>query len=84
MIKLKALSGLETIPKPSEYFDLIGGTTTGRYGLCYRDQAVSYYSNYPHQNHNLALLLGRLHMSVDEVKCYASLSEEIFTTKPPS
>ncbi|KAK0388963.1 hypothetical protein NLU13_2540 [Sarocladium strictum] len=47
------------LPKPCDYFDMIGGTSTG--GL-------------------IAIMLGRLEMSVDEcIEAYTSLSEEIFS-----
>jgi len=46
-------------PKPCNYFDMIGGTSTG--GL-------------------IAIMLGRLHMSVDEcIAEYKKLSPDIFT-----
>jgi patatin-like phospholipase/acyl hydrolase len=45
-------------PKPCEYFDMIGGTSTG--GL-------------------IAIMLGRLGMSVDEcIEAYTSLSDKVF------
>jgi patatin-like phospholipase/acyl hydrolase len=45
-------------PKPCDYFDMIGGTSTG--GL-------------------IAIMLGRLEMSVDQcIEAYTTLSEEIF------
>lgn len=47
------------LPKPWDYFDMIGGISTG--GL-------------------IAIMLGRLEMSVDEcIQAYTSLSEEIFS-----
>ncbi|KAH7304220.1 acyl transferase/acyl hydrolase/lysophospholipase [Rhexocercosporidium sp. MPI-PUGE-AT-0058] len=47
--------------KPCEYFDMIGGTSTG--GL-------------------IAIMLGRLHMSVDEcLAAYRKLSDEVFQAK---
>lgn len=46
-------------PLPCEYFDMIGGTSTG--GL-------------------IAIMLGRLRMSVDEcIEAYTALSDEVFT-----
>lgn len=48
-------------PKPCDYFDMIGGTSTG--GL-------------------IAVMLGRLQMSVDEcIKAYTSLSDRVFKKK---
>ncbi|KAH8892820.1 hypothetical protein GQ53DRAFT_860990 [Thozetella sp. PMI_491] len=51
----------EAPPKPCDYFDLIGGTSTG--GL-------------------IAVMLGRLHMTVDEcIEAYTSLSDKVFEKK---
>ncbi|KAI4738404.1 phospholipase, patatin family protein [Aureobasidium sp. EXF-12298] len=48
-------------PKPCDYFDIIGGTSTG--GL-------------------IAIMLGRLEMSIDEcIKAYTDLSEDVFHKK---
>ncbi|PNH41105.1 hypothetical protein VD0004_g5947 [Verticillium dahliae] len=48
-------------PRPCDYFDMIGGTSTG--GL-------------------IAIMLGRLRMSVDEcIAAYAALSDEVFEKK---
>ncbi|KAJ1337373.1 cGAMP-activated phospholipase [Microdochium nivale] len=48
-------------PKPCDYFDMIGGTSTG--GL-------------------IAVMLGRLHMSVDDcIAAYISLSNDVFQKK---
>ncbi|KAF8149284.1 FabD/lysophospholipase-like protein [Mycena galopus ATCC 62051] len=59
MYKLKVAEGLPDIPRPCDYFDLIGGTSTG--GL-------------------IALMLGRLRMSVEEAKkAYSVLSKEVFS-----
>jgi hypothetical protein len=32
MKRIKAKKGLATVPRPYEYFDLIGGTSTGGHG----------------------------------------------------
>jgi patatin-like phospholipase/acyl hydrolase len=51
----------QPLPKPCDYFDMIGGTSTG--GL-------------------IAIMLGRLGMSVDEcIRHYLELSKEIFIKK---
>ncbi|KAJ5460999.1 uncharacterized protein N7458_002551 [Penicillium daleae] len=59
--QLMATVDSESPPKPCDYFDMIGGTSTG--GL-------------------LAIMLGRLHMTVDEcIDKYTSLSDEVFEKK---
>ncbi|KAF8176817.1 hypothetical protein K438DRAFT_1681728 [Mycena galopus ATCC 62051] len=59
MWKLKVAENLANVPRPCEYFDLIGGTSTG--GL-------------------MALMLGRLRMTVEEAKkAYGELSKEVFS-----
>ncbi|KAJ5811278.1 hypothetical protein N7474_007579, partial [Penicillium riverlandense] len=51
----------ESPPKPCDYFDMIGGTSTG--GL-------------------IAIMLGRLHMTVDEcIDAYTCLSNKVFEKK---
>ncbi|KAL8765444.1 MAG: hypothetical protein Q9209_007471 [Squamulea sp. 1 TL-2023] len=56
--KLMETIGQDPPPKPCDYFDMIGGTSTG--GL-------------------IAIMLGRLKMSIDEcIHAYLSLSERIF------
>jgi patatin-like phospholipase/acyl hydrolase len=57
--QLMELIDPENPPKPCDYFDMIGGTSTG--GL-------------------IALMLGRLGMTVDEaIEAYTELSPKIFT-----
>ncbi|KAF2816881.1 FabD/lysophospholipase-like protein [Mytilinidion resinicola] len=56
--QLMAVVDPESPPKPCDYFDMIGGTSTG--GL-------------------LAIMLGRLQMTVDEcIDAYVSLSDRVF------
>ncbi|KAF7549176.1 hypothetical protein G7046_g8431 [Stylonectria norvegica] len=53
---------LDQVPRPCEYFDIIGGTSTG--GI-------------------IAIMLGRLSMTVDEcVRGYKKVAEQAFTPKP--
>ncbi|KAI0269331.1 acyl transferase/acyl hydrolase/lysophospholipase [Gloeopeniophorella convolvens] len=59
MWRIKSEENLQDVPHPCEYFDLMGGTSTG--GL-------------------IALMLGRMRMSVDEaIVCYGGLSEKVFS-----
>ncbi|KAI5236675.1 phospholipase, patatin family protein [Aureobasidium subglaciale] len=59
--RLMAAIDLHNPPKPCDYFDMIGGTSTG--GL-------------------IAIMLGRLEMSVDEcIEAYIQLSEDVFHPK---
>ncbi|KAI9678308.1 MAG: hypothetical protein M1817_006254 [Caeruleum heppii] len=63
MLDIKRSQGLADPPKPSDVFDLIGGTSTG--GL-------------------IALLLGRLRLSVQEaVDEYTELSKQVFSERKP-
>ncbi|KAJ7154133.1 FabD/lysophospholipase-like protein [Mycena filopes] len=58
MHRIQTEHNLERVPLPCDYFDLIGGTSTG--GL-------------------IAILIGRLRMSVDEaILCYVEFSEKVF------
>ncbi|KAI5252859.1 phospholipase, patatin family protein [Aureobasidium subglaciale] len=59
--RIMAAIDLHNPPKPCDYFDMIGGTSTG--GL-------------------IAVMLGRLEMSVDEcIEAYIQLSEDVFHPK---
>ncbi|KAL8330853.1 hypothetical protein RB593_001686 [Gaeumannomyces tritici] len=59
--RLMATVDPDSPPKPCDYFDMIGGTSTG--GL-------------------IAVMLGRLRMSVDEcIEAYTSLSDKVFEKK---
>ncbi|KAI1379971.1 acyl transferase/acyl hydrolase/lysophospholipase [Hypoxylon crocopeplum] len=62
MEKVREANGLDRVPKPCEYFDMTGGTSTG--GI-------------------MAIMLGRLSMTVDECICaYDRVAEIAFTLKP--
>jgi len=63
-------------PKPCEYFDMIGGTSTGGYEnasfLKSSDTFADIFSL-------IAIMLGRLQMTVDEcITAYTSLSDRVF------
>ncbi|KIM83298.1 hypothetical protein PILCRDRAFT_439377 [Piloderma croceum F 1598] len=61
MEKIRQDAGLNSTPLPCEYFDIIGGTSTG--GI-------------------IAIMLGRLQMSVDEcIRAYKKVAEKAFTPK---
>lgn len=61
MEKLRDVNNLEQTPRPCDYFDLIGGTSTG--GI-------------------IAIMLGRLGMSVDQcLRAYKKMAEKAFTLK---
>ncbi|KND93534.1 hypothetical protein TOPH_01531, partial [Tolypocladium ophioglossoides CBS 100239] len=64
MERLRQTEGLERVPRPCKYFDLIGGTSTG--GI-------------------IAIMLGRLGMSVDEcIRAYKKVAQQAFTPKRTS
>ncbi|KAK4174671.1 kinase subdomain-containing protein [Triangularia setosa] len=61
MEKIRDAKGLDRVPRPCEYFDFIGGTSTG--GI-------------------IAIMLGRLGMSVDEcIRAYKKVAQQAFTPK---
>jgi hypothetical protein len=76
MRKLKVAEDLPDVPHPCDYFDLIGGTSTGGCVLCLHMK----YFGYSDRVRLIALMLGRLRMSVkDAVKAYGELSKEVFS-----
>lgn len=67
----------DELPLPCDYFDLIGGTSTGGYVAA---SDVHMPTKLTITNRLIALMLGRLRMSVDEAtKAYAALSDKIFS-----
>jgi predicted acylesterase/phospholipase RssA len=65
----------ESPPKPCDYFDMIGGTSTGG-SVC-----IDYFAGFKADKKRrlIAIMLGRLRMTVDEcIDAYVSLSDRIF------
>ncbi|KAL9128122.1 MAG: hypothetical protein Q9217_003143 [Psora testacea] len=67
----------ESPPKPCDYFDMIGGTSTGGLGdLCLLMPTAADTIRL------MAIMLGRLQMDVDEcITAYAALSNQVFNKR---
>ena len=64
-------------PKPCNFFDMIGGTSTGGYGGS-KDLVDSILTSH----RLIAIMLGRLELSVDDcIEKYISMSDRIFVKK---
>ena len=65
----------ESPPKPCDYFDMIGGTSTG--GFVHRMiRKLRYWAD---SDSLIAIMLGRLQMTTDEcIDAYVSLSDQVF------
>lgn len=80
MYRIQIQEDLEKIPLPCNYFDLIGGTSTGGFVPTHRRVCSCLMLDFSH----IALMLGRLCMSVDEaIGCCGILSQNIFSVKQP-
>ena len=70
------------LPKPCDYFDLIGGTSTGGCVALYiYDHLIllTHYTKFVHYR-MIALMLGRLRMDVDTaINHYDDLAEQVFS-----
>jgi patatin-like phospholipase/acyl hydrolase len=78
MEKIRESKSLAQVPRPCEYFDLIGGTSTGGYEFSF------YLSVSPANNpvRIIAIMLGRLGMTVDEcIRAYENIGQAAFTPK---
>jgi hypothetical protein len=81
MEKIRDIKRLDLIPRPCEYFDLIGGTSTG--GYPYLDYL--FYLSTDHVRSIIAIMLGRLRMTVDEcIRAYKKVAQQAFTLKRTS
>ncbi|KAH0581173.1 hypothetical protein H2248_012653 [Termitomyces sp. 'cryptogamus'] len=78
MFRLMHLENSQSMPKPCDYFDIIGGVGTGGYvsnfwiifGFKYSSRSISV----------IALMLGRLGMTIDQaINEYASFSKNVYS-----
>ena len=72
---------LSELPKPCDYFDLIGGTSTGGWVALYiYDHLIlRRYTKFVHYR-IIALMLGRLRMDVDTaINHYDDLAKQVFS-----
>ena len=73
---------LSVLPKPCDYFDLIGGTSTGGCVALYiYDRLIlpTRYTKFVHYR-IIALMLGRLRMDVDmAINHYDDLAKQVFS-----
>lgn len=81
METIKSRYNLDATPSPCQYFDLIGGTSTGGYN----PTCPSYLIASDRTLRLNALLLGRLRMSTKEaLGFYASFAKAVFGTPKPN
>ena len=70
---------LTKLPKPCDYFDLIGGTSTGGCAPSYMDHYHDTHKRL-HSYRIVALMLGRLRMDVDTaIDSYNNLAQQVFS-----
>ena len=76
MENIAFLNGFDTVPKPCDYFDMIGGTSTGGSVL----QTKTKVQYHIHNIHRLiAIMLGRLKMDIEScIEAYVTMSDRIF------
>lgn len=77
MERIRETKGLDQVPRPCDYFDLIGGTSTGGYEL-----SSSYLLCANEPDSIIAIMLGRLRMTVGEcIQAYDKVGQAAFTPK---
>ena len=78
MTKIRDAKGLNHVPRPCEEFDFIGGTSTGGYFMWNVDEESSTDALCS----IIAIMLGRLRMSVEEcIQAYKKVAQQAFTPK---
>jgi hypothetical protein len=79
MEHIRDSEGLHEVPRPCDYFDVIGGTNTGGYGVLLLLTPNSLLTS----PRIIAIMLGRLGMTVDEcIRAYETVGRAAFTPKP--
>ena len=79
---IREAKGLTEVPKPCEYFHLIGGTSTGGYVLTLTNLKTVLLTKTKHCR-IISIMLGRLGMTVDDcIRAYKKVAEQAFTPKP--
>ena len=78
MQRIKHEENLDHVPLPCEYFDMIGGTSTGGFVVIVPWIMLCTYAT--PLRRIIAIMLGRLRMSVsDAIRCYDSFAEKVFS-----
>jgi hypothetical protein len=78
MQRIQAKENLPSVPLPCEYFDMIGGTSTGGF-VTHLITKVCCLLTSLFSSRLIALMLGRLRMSVyDAITHYDSLAKKVF------